>query len=311
MQNHERITQIAAAVQARLGSLYYSSVDSVTRSLLDRSLGTGMARAVAITGGFSGSPCWSVELADHRRVFVKAAVDDVGIAGNRNEAAVLTLVSSRHLPSFTGLFDDGRVLVIEDLTSANWSVTPDRIDELWAAITEIGSHQGPDMLRQSYQGSGRDTWAAVTSDDRFSPAVGLTAGWMLRHGPTLAAASQQADTSGNRLIHGDLAPGNWCYDAAGTWRLVDWASAFRGNPIVDEVIAAIRLTRLLRFPVCSANATEHPELVAFVGGRFASELLDVDWSIAPPQARSDRIADIQWSLTLGAHLLGLPKPGFQ
>jgi hypothetical protein len=290
---------------------YDSRVDPKDLLVLERALDTSPVNSTAVTGGFSGSRCWSVELADGQRVFVKVADDDESVAGHRNEAIVLDSVRSRHLPSFIGIFDDGRLLVIEDLGTADWSPLPLRIDELWDAIGDVGTHAGPPSLWQSFQGSGRDTWAAVVSDDRFGSAVGLEPGWMERYESILTAASQQADTSGDQLVHGDLAPGNWCRDAAGTWRFVDWASAYRGNPAVDEVIASVRLTRLTGSPRSSTNVGEHPELAAFIAGRFASELLDVDWTGAPLHARSHRIADIQSGLSLTAHLMGLPPPSFR
>lgn len=285
-------------------------VDPETLSALEQALGMRVTEAAVAIGGFSGSRCWSVGLVGGERVFVKVGGDVEAILGNRNEAAVLESIVSAHLPSFIGLFDDGRLLVTEDLGLADWSPRPNRMDGLWAAIIDIGSHIGPSSLWHRVQGPGRDTWVAAMSDDRFMSAVGLEHGWMQRYGPIVGAASAQADGSGDRLVHGDLGPGNWCRDAAGTWRFVDWAAAHRGNPVIDEVIASVRLTRLSGAPVASTNVTDHAELVAFVGGRFASELLDVDWSLAPQQARIDRVGDIRASLSLAAHLLELPMPSF-
>jgi hypothetical protein len=277
------------------------------RLLLERSLGFGLTDVVEMSGGFSRSHCWSVGLDTGRRVFVKAAHDEDTTAGNRNEAIVLTSVSSAHLPAFIGIFDDGRFLVTEDLGTADWS-TPLQSGELFAAIAEIGALTGPLQLRQSFQGAGRDTWHGVLIDGRFAPTVGVKREWIDRHGHVLCDASSRADTSGGQLLHGDLAPGNWCLDSVGVWRFVDWASAYRGNPIVDEAIASIRLTRLADVAVSSSNLDEHPEFAAFVGGRFASEVLDIDWTVTSPKARVDRIQDIRASLVLCAHLLELPPP---
>jgi len=280
------------------------------RSTLESALGAKVLNAEAVTGGFSRSQCWSVEFADGRSAFVKGAMDAETIAGNRNEGTVLDAIKSRHLPSLIGALDDGRLLVIENLRNADWPDCPRRLDDLWEAIVEVGSHAGPASLWQSYQGSGRDSWGAVASDVRFSAVIGVEPSWLDRHLTTLAGASQQADTSGDRLLHGDLGPGNWCYDTYQTWKFVDWASAYRGNPIIDEVIASVRLTRLFSSPVRSSNVADHPELVAFIGGRFASELLGVDWTLAPRRAQRDRVADIQASLVLAADLLSLPAPSF-
>jgi hypothetical protein len=198
--------------------------------------------------------------------------------------------------------------VTEDLTDSDWPAEPQDVQDFWDAIAEVGSHIAPESLWQSFQGSGRDTWTTVLSDDRFPSAIGLERGWFDRHGQVLAEASRRADTSGDRVVHGDLAPGNWCLTSTRRWKFVDWASAYRGNPIVDDVIASVRLTRTSSRVRCSPRVEQNAELAMFVAGRFAGEFLDVDWSGAPFQAVRDRASDIRAAVFLTAHLLNVPAP---
>jgi hypothetical protein len=253
--------------------------------------------------------CWSLELQDGSLVFAKVAGDHDAVEGNLNEAQVLANVRSPHLPALVSVTDDGRVLVVEDLSDSDWTPdTREELDGLWGAVAEIGSYVGPASLWQSFQGSGRDTWSDVLSDERFAPAIGIDPRWLDRYGSSLAELSAQADTRGDRLVHGDLAPGNWCHSIQGGWRFVDWASAHRGNPVANDVIASIRLTRLRDTPTCSLRTRHDPALVAFMAGRFASELLDRDWSDAPPDARTQRIADIRAAIVLSADLTEMASP---
>jgi len=250
-----------------------------------------------------------VELDDGRRVFAKVARDDETRGTNRNERVVLEGVRSRHFPNFVAATTDGTVLLIEDLSGADWDPPVlDDVEALWAAITSVGQEPGPLALFQAFQGSGRDPWSAVLADARFATAVGVDAEWLSTYGPELAAAAVQADTSGDRLLHGDVGPGNWCRRADRTWVFVDWASAYRGNPLLDHAIASIRLTRVHGRPVISPAVAETPAMVAFVAGRFAGELLDHDWTIAPAAARAARVGDIRAGLVVSAHLLGLRDP---
>jgi len=220
---------------------------------------------------------------------------------------VLELARRSLMPELIGITDDGRILITEDMSSANWS--PHRFDEeFWDAVASLGTLDALDGLFRAYQGAGREWWSRVASDEHFASTVGLDPNWLASNTSALIEASLAANTTGTSLLHGDLGPGNWCYQPERGRRFVDWASAHRGNPIVDDGIAAIRATRLVGTPVASPRLGEHPEFVAFVGGRFAAEFFDIDWRAAPARARSHRLGDIRASCTLTASLLGLSGP---
>ena len=283
-------------------------MDASLRAELGRLTGQTMVRHEPRSGGSTSTSLWRIELGDGGHRFVKVAADQEAIAGNRTEAAVLAANASPRLARFEAISHDGSVLITEDLSGCDWEPGLGDPARLSDAIGEIAELNAADELFVSFQGSGRNPWGDVLGDDRFAPAVGVHPAWLDRHGEALAAAALAADTSGDRLLHGDLAPGNWCRDPAVGWRFVDWASAHRGNPCVDHAIASIRLTRELGRPCATVPLRQHPDLAAFIAGRFATELLDVDWSGAPSQARVDRMADIRAGLALAAHLLDLADP---
>lgn len=283
-------------------------MEAAIRTEIEDLLGARVDGVLARGGGYTTARCWTIDLADGRRLFAKVAVDEDGEVGNRTEAIVLGASRSMHRPGLVARTVEGRMLVTEDLPDADWQPTTGGLDTLWEAVAAIGAQRGPPSLRQGYQGAGRDPWEVVLADDRFADAVDVDAGWLSRHGTVISAAARRADTSGDRLVHSDLGPGNWCRDRRGRWMFVDWASAYRGNPLVDDAMVAVRLTRLRGEPCCSRRLAANPQIAAFISGGFAGELLDVDWLAAPPAARADRVADIRAGLVLVAHLLEIESP---
>lgn len=301
--------RISRQHRGRTSGAYAPPVDHALHSRVETLIGSGVTSSNAVAGGFTSARCWTVVLDDGQRAFVKVATDDESAEGNRTEALVLKTAASDPMPRLIGVSDDGAILATDDLSHADWSVQNFDAD-FWGTVATIGSLQAPDTLHRSYQGDGREWWSIVAADDRFAPAVGLDPQWFHAALPKLIDASRAADTTGSQLVHGDLAPGNWCRDTGSAWRFVDWGSAHLGNPIVDDAIAAVRVTRELSTPTWSPRLHDHPEFAAFIGGRFAAELLDVDWGTAPDRARTERIHDIRASCRLASALLGLPSRTF-
>ncbi len=188
-----------------------------------------MTSGIAVAGGFTSARCWSVVLDDGQRVFVKVAADDDSVVANRTEALVLKTAASNPLPRLIGISDDGAILATDDLSHADWSVQRFEAD-FWRAVETIGSLEAPDTLYRVYQGDGRESWSIVAADDRFTLVAGLDPRWFDAALPMLIDASRAADTSGSRLVHGDLAPGNWCRESDSAWRFVDWAQLISATP---------------------------------------------------------------------------------
>ncbi len=216
-------------------------------------------------------------------MFAKFAGDDESISGNLVEAAVLASLDTSHAPSLVAAAEDGTLMLTDGLSNAHWTPASGDLAGLWIALDALGEGAGPESLAIGPQGAGRDPWTKVLADPRFANAIDVPRDWLDEHGRTWSAAARLADTTGDRLVHGDPGPGNWCRSSDGTW---------------------LRLTRLRAEPVCSPRLVGHPEFAALVAGWMAAELLDVDWSGAPPGARADRVADIRAGVALTAHLLG-------
>lgn len=281
-------------------------MDDASRRAVEALVGTTVRSASARSGGFTKARCWVVGLDDGRSLFAKFAGDDESISANLVEAAVLASLDTSHAPSLVAAAEDGTLMLTDDLSNADWTPESGDLAGLWIALDAVGdgAGAGAESLALGPQGAGRDPWTKVLADPRFADAVDVPPAWLDEHGPTWSAAARLADTTGDRLVHGDPGPGNWCRSADGTWLLVDWASASRGSPLFDHTLASLRLTRLRAAPVCSPRITDHPEFAALVAGWMAAELLDVDWASAPLSAPANRVADIRAGMSLSAHLLG-------
>jgi hypothetical protein len=279
-------------------------MDDASRRTFERLVASGVRSATSRSGGFTAARCWVVELDDGRHVFAKFATDADSVAGNHAETAALASLDTAHAPRLVAASEDGTLVVTEDLSDADWAPESGDLAGLWLALDTLHETAGPVSLPAGPQGAGRDPWDKILADPRFADAVGLQRSWLDEHGPAWSAAARRADTTGDRLAHGDPGPGNWCRSLGGDWMLVDWAAASRGNPLVDHALASLRLTRMHGAAICSPRIRERPEFAALVAGWMASELLDFDWSTAPPSARADRVADIRAGTALTADLLG-------
>ena len=155
-------------------------VDRTLQVILANLVGVPARRITRSRGGYAQSQCWSVQLADQRRVFVKVAVDDDGRAGNRVEASVLSALASMHAPGLVAVSEDATVLVTTDFSDADWGNPIQDLQELWAAIADIGSRSAPPGLPFSIEGPGRDPWTAVLADDGFATAIGVDRSWISR-----------------------------------------------------------------------------------------------------------------------------------
>ena len=279
-------------------------MDDAARRAVEALVGAAVRSASVCSGGFTAARCWVIVLDDGRSLFAKFAGDDESISANLVEAAVLASLDTSHSPSLVAAAEDGTLMLTDDLSNADWTPASGDLAGLWIALDALGEGAGPESLAIGPQGAGRDPWTKVLADPRFADAIDVPRDWLDEHGSTWSAAARLADTTGDRLVHGDPGPGNWCRSSDGTWLLVDWASASRGSPLFDHTLASLRLTRLRAEPVCSPRLVGHPEFAALVAGWMAAELLDVDWSDAPPGARADRVADIRAGMALTAHLLG-------
>ncbi|MEM9033120.1 MAG: phosphotransferase [Actinomycetota bacterium] len=274
-------------------------------SAVEAVIGVAVTSLTETVGGFTSARTYRALLDDGRTVFAKIATDDAGRETIALEARALRL-GAAPMPRLFGADSPGGVLVTEWL-DAEWSPPLHEPTPLWVSIDALAELDPPEELFLVFQGAGREWWSDVVAVDHDR----LDLPWIRRHVEVLRTASLAADTSGDRLLHGDLGPGNWCHDHARRWRFVDWGAAHRGNPLVDHTIASIRVGRSTGSPTPTPRLRARPEFAAFVTGRMVAETVETDWSGTPPHALTDRLDDIDAGLRLCAVLFDLEPPALR
>ena len=208
------------------------------------SSGHAVTGVAALSGGFSPGPAARCELADGRRVFVKAAgtsLNPIAPAMHRREARVLDVLPvSAPAPHLLGVVDDGDwVALVIDWIDGRMPVAPlDRTDVAAAlgAATALAAVDAT-ALHGSLVGEGtigaglHGHWSKLLS----RPLDGLDT-WSSRHLEGLADLESSWDVAvrGDRLVHGDLRTDNLLIADRGTV-VVDWPSAAVGAPFIDLV----------------------------------------------------------------------------
>src|SRR5947209_5775671 len=98
-------------------------------------------------GGYSTAERYSVELADGRRVFVKAAEAEHMARWIRREHEVYSSLHGSFMPELLGFDDDGMrpLLVLEDLSHADWGASwaDERIALVRAALADLSGSAPP------------------------------------------------------------------------------------------------------------------------------------------------------------------------
>jgi hypothetical protein len=273
----------------------------------DRDVAPVLARATGRTpvsarpvdeGAYSPAGRWVVTWADGGSSFVKAEDGDHGLV---REHLVLSSVTAPWLPRFEA-YDAGppRVLVTEDLSHARWDtpVTAEDADAFAAACDALEGVPAPDGIAPMY---GAVPWPSAEE----VAATGLAdASWLSRHLATLADAASRADTSGDRLVHGDVWMQNWCRVPGRGVVVVDWAAGHAGNldPMRATGEVAVRAAGGPHGHVMAGR----PEWAAWVAGHTVAWLAEDDGSMArlTETLRREAVAAIGWA----CDELGLPAP---
>jgi aminoglycoside phosphotransferase (APT) family kinase protein len=220
----------------------WSAIPEAMRAEIDAIAGAPIIAVSNLRGGFSPGPAACCELADGRRVFVKAAgtsLNPIAPAMHRREARVLrVLPASAPAPHLLGVADDGDwVALVIEWIDGRMPVAPlDRAD-VAAALETASALAAVDAtaLRESLVGGGttgaglHGHWSKLLSEpvDTLDP-------WSSRHLGRLAdlEASWDDAVRGNNLVHGDFRVDNLLItDSAPV--IVDWPSAAVGAPFID------------------------------------------------------------------------------
>jgi hypothetical protein len=252
-----------------------------------------------VVGGYTRARKWRVRLHDSTTVFAKEAPP--------TEVAVYESVTGRFLPRVHEIRreDDRTLLLLEDLTNADWPPPyPRDVGPLFAALEEVAATPPPSQLHRLVDES---CWERVAGEPGPLLELGLCSrGWLERALPLLMAAEARVPRIGSSLVHNDVWARNLCFAERGVV-LVDWGQAQIGNPQIDVAFALLSL-RVEGAP--TPPVEEEAGLAAFVTGIVATEAAapPPQWAADGLQLRADQKSDLAVALPWAAALLGLPAP---
>lgn len=221
-----------------------------------------------------GNDRFTVELADGRRVFAKAAAEERLAGWIRREAEVYAHLQGPFIPAYFGLDDgDHPLLVIEDLSDADWAVRWDdeRVAQVRDALRAIAASPPPPntLPVRAAEPDIFDRWDVVARDPEPFLSVGLRdRAWLERALPVLRDAADAAPVDGDELLHFDVRSDNMCF-RDGRAVFVDWNWCCLGNAAFDVAAWAPSLA-LEGGPKPWEIAPGAGELAAFFAGFWAS-----------------------------------------
>jgi aminoglycoside phosphotransferase (APT) family kinase protein len=226
----------------------WSEMPRRVHAALERRLGAPVTQVAMQPGGFSPGVAARVQLADGRRVFVKAVGPELNPDApdiHRQEARIMSaLPATAPAPRLLWTHDEGRagwvILVFEDIDG--WSQEqPWRSDELNRVMDALG------QLAATLSPSPID---AISASDVFATRIrgwkqlqeGSIEGlddWSVRHIDALATleSAAVAAVEGNSLLHFDIRADNLLLTPSRVF-VVDWPHACTGAPWVDLVAFA-------------------------------------------------------------------------
>src|SRR6266536_1640541 len=242
--------------------------------------------------GYTAALRYVVRPVAGRRVFVKAAADELTADWLRLEHALLTAAPATFMPAVVAWDgDDPPILVIEDLSAAAWPPPWDaeRVARVLATLDRMHAHpHGTELPRLEDEAGELNGWAVVAEDPAPFLSLGLAAGcWLSAVLPDLVEAARAALLA-DRTV------------------LVDWDRCLVGNPAFDAALWAPSL-HSEGGPRPEAVAGDQPELAALVAGFFAARA-----GLPPPHptstVRALQLAQLRVALPWACRVLGLPAP---
>ncbi|MHB8439787.1 MAG: hypothetical protein ACYDD4_11590 [Acidimicrobiales bacterium] len=214
----------------------------------------------------------------------------------RREAQVLAEWQASFLPGFVAFVDDDEpTLVREDLSEARFGIPVaeqgQELAGLMHTIGQIASLPVPAWLPQSTP-EPPDPWRLVgvgPQAERFG---------LRPDSVELLRSASLTRWRHDAVVHGDLAPSNWCLAPRG-WVFTDWAGTRVSDSRVDPVVAAVRLRA-----AGIKTDLDIPELagvVALIAGFVVQELAS---DRLPEEARPSKEADANAACSWALDLLG-------
>ncbi|MEJ8632299.1 phosphotransferase family protein [Streptomyces sp. MS2.AVA.5] len=231
------------------GRLQWTDVPPPLRARLEDALGSPVTSAVTPKGGFGHQLAATLNLADGRQVFVKAAPDDDPLtAANVHEAAVLdVLPPGAPAPELLGIHPaaDWIAVVIAHLDGPHPDLSPASGDaaQTWALLDKLTSSPATAPYAAVASNAPSTTAALHGWDELLADPPGDLAPVARAHLPQLAELEATWPTlaHGNRIVHGDLRADNMVRDHNRGVTFVDWAHATTGPACIDAASLAPQL----------------------------------------------------------------------
>jgi aminoglycoside phosphotransferase (APT) family kinase protein len=263
------------------------------------------------SGGYgTNSAHWRVELADGRRAFVKAALDETAAEWLRQEHRVYSAVNAPFLPELLGWHDgEQTLLAIADLSDAYWPPpwTPEQIEAVRAALDELhATPPPPDLPPIADEREWLNGWEVVAEDAAPLLSTGLCSPpWLELALPKLLETGRTCGLEGEAFLHLDTRSDNLCL-REGRAVLVDWNLAHVGNPLLDHV-AWLPSLKLEGGPDPWELVRDSQGFATLMAGFFAAR------AGLPPPPTAPRVREFQRrqaevALPWAARELGLPPP---
>ncbi len=258
------------------------------------------------SGGWSRNEHWTLVLADGTRAFAKVASIDPSPAWLRSERHVYSCVEGPFMPRLLG-WEDGEepLLLLEDLADAHWP-PPWRdgdVDAVLAALAEVAATPPTGEL-PALAAEDWSAWRFVERDPERLLRLGLvSASWLERALPELAAAGERAPLAGTSPVHCDVRSDNLCL-RDGRAILVDWNHTRVGNPAFD---VAFWLPSLELEGGPAPDRFGVDEFAPVVAGFFAARA-GLPPPEGAPEVRGFQRAQLEVALPWACRALGLPPP---
>jgi hypothetical protein len=277
---------------------------------VSRLLGAPVSAATRAAQGYTPAERWAVVLADGRRAFVKAAVDELTAGWLRTEERAYADIAGPFMPQLLAWSgEELPLLVLEDLTEGAWPPlwTADGIAAVMATLAEVAATAPPGWLPAMTElGVDFSGWHAVADDPAPFLSLGMvTPDWLEAALPTLISAQDACPLAGDQLLHGDVRSDNICL-RDGRALLVDWNWTCTGNPRLD---LALWLPSLVNEggPEPEAMIKDAGSEAALVSGFFAARA-GLPQIPTAPRVRTVQQTQIRHALPWVCRELGLPKP---
>lgn len=233
---------------------------------------------------------------DARRVFIKAALNELCCNWLRREQLIYASLNEAYMPQMLAWIDEDEkpILVLEDLSKGDWSGnwSKNKIQAVLAALDSISKTKPPAGLPslESMRGQFASWTYLATSKSEFLKLDLSSEEWLCQALPHLIEADKRANLAGNKLLHLDIRSDNICFfQVQNKVLLADWNWACTGNPQMDL---------LLWLPSLHMEGGPAPQLMADAGPDTANliALISGYWvsrAATPPPHKGSSVRRLQ------------------